>query len=44
MTNSGYDQILKFYAGENSLKKYDNALRILFPADEETKKMFPLEI
>ena len=33
MTNSGYDQIVKFYAGENALKKYDNAIRILFSED-----------
>ena len=33
MTNSGYDQIIKFYAGENALKKYDNAIRILFSED-----------
>lgn len=33
MTNSGYDQIIKFYAGENALKKYDNTIRILFSED-----------
>ena len=33
MKNSGYDQIIKFYAGENALKKYDNAIRILFSED-----------
>ena len=33
MTNSGYDQIVKFYAGENALKKYGNAMRILFSED-----------
>lgn len=33
MTNSGYDQIIKFYAGENALKKYDNAIRLLFSED-----------
>lgn len=33
MKNSGYDKILKFYAGENALKKYDNAIRILFSED-----------
>jgi transcriptional regulator with XRE-family HTH domain len=33
MTNSGYDQIVKFYAGENALKKYGNAIRILFSED-----------
>lgn len=33
MKNSGYDQIVKFYAGENALKKYGNAIRILFSED-----------
>jgi len=33
MTNSGYDQIVKIFAGENALKKYDNAIRILFSED-----------
>lgn len=33
MTNSGYDRIVKFYAGENALKKYNNAMRILFSED-----------
>jgi len=33
MKNSGYDQFIKFYAGENALKKYDNAIRILFSED-----------
>lgn len=33
MTNSGYSQIVKFYAGENALKKYNNAIRILFADD-----------
>jgi len=33
MTNSGYDQMIKHYAGENALKKYDNAIRILFAED-----------
>ncbi len=33
MRNSGYDKIVKFYAGENVLKKYDNAIRILFSED-----------
>jgi len=33
MKNSGYDQIVRFYAGENALKKYDNAIRILFSED-----------
>jgi transcriptional regulator with XRE-family HTH domain len=33
MRNSGYDKIVKFYAGEKALKKYDNAIRILFSDD-----------
>jgi transcriptional regulator with XRE-family HTH domain len=33
MKNSGYDKIVKFYAGENAIKKYDNAIRILFSED-----------
>lgn len=33
MKNSGYDKIVKFYAGENTIKKYDNAIRILFSED-----------
>ena len=33
MRNSGYDQIVRFYAGENALKKYGNAIRILFSED-----------
>ena len=33
MRNSGYDKIVRFYAGENALKKYDNAIRILFSED-----------
>lgn len=33
MTNSGYDQMIKYYAGENAFKKYDNAIRILFYED-----------
>ncbi len=33
MKNSGYDKIVKFYAGEDTLKKYDNAIRILFSED-----------
>ena len=33
MTNSGYDQIIEYYAGENALKKYNNAIRILFSED-----------
>lgn len=33
MVNSGYERFVKFYAGENALKKYDNALRLLFSDD-----------
>jgi len=33
MKNSGYDKIVKFYAGEKTLTKYDNAIRILFSED-----------
>lgn len=33
MKNSGYDKIVDFYAGEKALKKYDNAIRILFSED-----------
>jgi len=33
MKNSGYDQFVRLYAGENALKKYDNAIRILFSED-----------
>jgi transcriptional regulator with XRE-family HTH domain len=33
MKNSGYNKIVKIYAGENALKKYDNAMRILFSED-----------
>jgi hypothetical protein len=33
MTNSGYDQMVAFFAGENALTKYDNAIRILFSED-----------
>lgn len=33
MKNSGYDQMVKFYAGEKALQKYDNAIRILFSED-----------
>jgi transcriptional regulator with XRE-family HTH domain len=33
MTNSGYDQMVTFFAGENALTKYDNAIRILFSED-----------
>jgi hypothetical protein len=30
---SGGNQIVRFYAGENALEKYDNAMRILFSED-----------
>lgn len=33
MKNSGYEEFVKFYAGNNALKKYDNAIRILFAED-----------
>ncbi len=33
MTNSGYDQMIRFYLGENSLKKYDNVYRLTFAED-----------
>lgn len=33
MTNSGYDQIIKFYLGENAQKKYDNVYRFTFAED-----------
>ena len=33
MANSGYEQFVKFYAGENALKKYDNAIRLFFSDD-----------
>lgn len=33
MKNSGYDRIVAFYGGEDALKKYDNAIRILFSED-----------
>jgi transcriptional regulator with XRE-family HTH domain len=33
MSNSGYEHFVKFYAGETALKKYDNAIRILFAED-----------
>jgi transcriptional regulator with XRE-family HTH domain len=33
MTNSGYDQIIKFFLGENALKKYDNVYRLTFAED-----------
>ena len=33
MKNSGYDEFVRFYAGDTALKKYDNAIRILFAED-----------
>jgi transcriptional regulator with XRE-family HTH domain len=33
MTNSGYENFVKYYAGEEALKKYDNAMRIVFADD-----------
>jgi len=33
MKNSGYEKVIKFFAGETALTKYDNALRILFSED-----------
>jgi len=33
MKNSGYEKIVNFYGGENALKQYDNAIRILFSKD-----------
>lgn len=33
MKNSGYDHFVKFYAGDAALRKYDNAIRILFAED-----------
>lgn len=33
MTNSGFDQVVKFYLGENGLNKYDNAYRLTFAED-----------
>jgi transcriptional regulator with XRE-family HTH domain len=33
MKNSGYEKIVNFYCGEDTLKKYDNAIRILFSED-----------
>lgn len=33
MKNSGYDRFVSFYAGDTALKKYDNAIRILFAED-----------
>ena len=33
MTNSGYEQIIKFLVGENALIKYDNVYRITFAED-----------
>ncbi|MFZ5572696.1 MAG: helix-turn-helix domain-containing protein [Thermodesulfobacteriota bacterium] len=33
MKNSGYDHLVTIYAGENALKKHENAMRILFSED-----------
>jgi hypothetical protein len=33
MRNSGYEKIVRFFAGENALKKHDNAIRMLFSED-----------
>jgi len=33
MTNSGFDQILAYFVGENALKKYDNVYRLTFADD-----------
>jgi transcriptional regulator with XRE-family HTH domain len=33
MTNSGYDQMVNFFAGEKALKRHGNAIRILFAED-----------
>ena len=33
MTNSGYDQIVRFYLGEKALTKFDNVYRMTFAAD-----------
>lgn len=33
MKNTGFDQFVKFYVGENALTKYDNSIRILFAED-----------
>lgn len=33
MTNSGLDQIVKFFLGENALEKYDNVYRLTFAED-----------
>jgi len=33
MKNSGFDQIVKFFAGEHALKTYDNVYRLLFAED-----------
>lgn len=33
MTNSGFDQMIKFYVGDNALKKYGNVYRITFAED-----------
>jgi len=33
MKNSAYERFVRFYAGQKSLEKYDNAIRILFAED-----------
>jgi hypothetical protein len=33
MKNSGFDQIVKFFAGEHALKAYDHVYRLLFAED-----------
>lgn len=33
MTNSGFNQIIKLYLGDNALKKYDNIYRLTFADD-----------
>ncbi|MEM7184744.1 MAG: helix-turn-helix domain-containing protein [Spirochaetota bacterium] len=33
MKNKGYDNLVKLYAGDKTLKKYDNAMQILFSKD-----------
>lgn len=33
MTNTGFDQLVKFYLGENGLNKHDNAYRLTFAED-----------
>ena len=33
MTNSGYEQMIKFFVGEHALKKYDNVYHLTFAED-----------